>query len=55
VRNKKNICRILVGKPQGKTPLGIHTHRQNGYIKTPPSSFSSSAYYFSAYSSSSFS
>jgi hypothetical protein len=49
--NKKNNCRILVGKSQGKTPLAIHTHRQNGYIKTP-ASFSSSAFHFSAYCSS---
>ena len=31
----KNTCRVLVGKPQGKTPLGIRIHRQHGYLNNP--------------------
>jgi hypothetical protein len=31
VRVKKNRFRIFVGKPHGKTLLGIYRHRQHGY------------------------
>jgi hypothetical protein len=25
---KRNVCRLLVGKPEGKRPLGRHRHRR---------------------------
>jgi hypothetical protein len=30
---KRNVCRILVGKPEGKRPLGIPRHRLVENIK----------------------
>jgi hypothetical protein len=30
---KRNACRILVGKPEGKRPLGRHRHRWEDYIE----------------------
>jgi len=56
ITNSKNTRKIHAefwwGNHKEKTQLGINIHIQHGYLKTPPSSFSSSAYYFSAYSSS---
>jgi hypothetical protein len=33
MREKRNACRILVGKPEGKTPLGRPRHRWEDNIK----------------------
>jgi hypothetical protein len=32
--DKRNACRILVGKPEGKRPLGRPTCKWKGNIKT---------------------
>jgi hypothetical protein len=34
MRAPRNACRILVGKPEGKRPLGRPRHRWVGNIKT---------------------
>jgi hypothetical protein len=33
IGEKRNACRILVGKPEGKRPLGRQTHRWVNNIK----------------------
>jgi hypothetical protein len=32
-REKRNMCKLLVGKPEGKRPLGRRRHRWVYYIK----------------------
>jgi hypothetical protein len=32
-REMRNVCTILVGKPEGKRPFGRPRHRQEGNIK----------------------
>jgi hypothetical protein len=34
IEEKRNACRILVGKPERKTPLGRPRHRWEDNIKT---------------------
>jgi len=31
---RRNVCRVLVGKPEGKKPLGRHRRRWEDNIKT---------------------
>jgi hypothetical protein len=31
---KRNVCRLLIGKPEGKRPLGKPRHRRMDNIKT---------------------
>jgi hypothetical protein len=33
LEEKKNVCRILMGKPEGKRPLGRPTRRWVGNVK----------------------
>ena len=33
MRERRGLCRVLVGKPEGKNPLGRHKHRWEDNIK----------------------